>query len=221
MNPECSEIHERKEEYSGNRFLIVNLPDECLKNDTMIQEIWQHHRGFREEKELSKVGVKNHCHQCFGHGWRNLSAEDWRTVIGGGVPRSTAFENAVGDQRAAWHIVTGVEQKEKLEGEEQLASYVREYTTEVEGVEFQKIYEGSFAFVDIGSVQMLDTLERNTIEYANEKCSLAVTEYDDNRDLHGSRVDYVDCSVAFGFWAETVNEEKVCENTDDCGLNAC
>ena len=45
--------------------MIVNLPDECLKNHTRIQEIWQHHRGFREEKELRKVVVKNHCNQCF------------------------------------------------------------------------------------------------------------------------------------------------------------
>ena len=30
----------------------------------MIQDIWQHPRGFREEKEITKVGVKNHCNQC-------------------------------------------------------------------------------------------------------------------------------------------------------------
>ena len=29
----------------------------------MIQEILQHHRGFREEEELRKVGVKSHCNQ--------------------------------------------------------------------------------------------------------------------------------------------------------------
>ena len=29
----------------------------------MIQEIWQHHRELREEKELRKVEVKNHCNQ--------------------------------------------------------------------------------------------------------------------------------------------------------------
>ena len=29
----------------------------------MIQEIWQHHREFREEKELRKVGVNSHCNQ--------------------------------------------------------------------------------------------------------------------------------------------------------------
>ena len=63
---------------------------------------------------------------------------------------------------------------------------MREYDTEVKGVEFQKICEGSLAFVDNDSVQTLDTLERNTIEHMDEKHTLAVTECDDNRDLHGS-----------------------------------
>ena len=31
----------------------------------MIQEMWQHHRGFREEKELRRVGVKKHCNHYF------------------------------------------------------------------------------------------------------------------------------------------------------------
>ena len=31
----------------------------------MIQEIWQHHRGFREEKELRTVRVKNHAINTF------------------------------------------------------------------------------------------------------------------------------------------------------------
>ena len=61
-NLECSEIHERIW-VSPEAFLIVNLPDECLRNCTLIQEIWQHHRWFREEKELGKVGVMNYCNQ--------------------------------------------------------------------------------------------------------------------------------------------------------------
>ena len=43
--------------------MIVNLLDECLTNYIMIQKIWHHHWEFREEKELRKVGVKNHCNQ--------------------------------------------------------------------------------------------------------------------------------------------------------------
>ena len=34
--------------------------DEIMMNHTMIQEIWQHQRELREEKELRKVGAKNH-----------------------------------------------------------------------------------------------------------------------------------------------------------------
>ena len=37
-------------EFSRKRFLIVNLPGECLENDTMIQEILQHHRGFLQKR---------------------------------------------------------------------------------------------------------------------------------------------------------------------------
>ena len=61
---ECSEIHERIWVFQ-EALLIVNLTDECLKNYIKIQEIWQHHRGFREERELRKVGVKSHCNQHF------------------------------------------------------------------------------------------------------------------------------------------------------------
>ena len=47
----------------GHVFLIVNMLDEILMNYTMIQEIWRHHRRFREEKELRKVRAKIHCKQ--------------------------------------------------------------------------------------------------------------------------------------------------------------
>ena len=49
----------------GHIFLIVNMLDEILMNYTTIQEIWRHHRRFREEKELRKVRAKNHCKQYF------------------------------------------------------------------------------------------------------------------------------------------------------------
>ena len=80
-NPECSEIPERIWVFP-EAFLIVNLPDECLKNRTMIQEIWQHHRGFREEKELRKVVVKNNCNECLYIAFRDkLWKKVWSTEI--------------------------------------------------------------------------------------------------------------------------------------------
>ena len=48
----------------------------------MIQETWQHHRGFKEEKELRKVGVKNHCNHCIYLAFREkLRKKVWTTEI--------------------------------------------------------------------------------------------------------------------------------------------
>ena len=59
---------------------------------------------------------------------------------------STAYKNAVDSRRAAWSVITSVEQKEKSQGEEQLASYAREYIAKVEN-ELQKIREGVLALM--------------------------------------------------------------------------
>ena len=73
---ECRGIHERIWVFLQT-FLIVNMLDECLKNYTMIQEIWQHHLGFREKKELRKMGAKNHCTlPCFSVRARRKSLDD-------------------------------------------------------------------------------------------------------------------------------------------------
>ena len=90
------------------------------------------------------------------------SPEDWEascgTVSGGRESTVDCMgEFSVGSRR------------EKLEGKEQLASYVREYVTEVKGL-FQKICEGIFAFMDsdlvplkhFGKLKTLDA-ERKTI----------------------------------------------------------
>eukprot|EP00403_Amphidinium_massartii_P031982 CAMPEP_0178435230 /NCGR_PEP_ID=MMETSP0689_2-20121128/33823_1 /TAXON_ID=160604 /ORGANISM="Amphidinium massartii, Strain CS-259" /LENGTH=240 /DNA_ID=CAMNT_0020057301 /DNA_START=121 /DNA_END=843 /DNA_ORIENTATION=+ len=51
---------------------------------------------------------------------------------------SVAYKNAVGSRRAAWRIITSVEQKEKTKGNEEQAKFAREYCTKVE-TELQKI----------------------------------------------------------------------------------
>jgi len=51
---------------------------------------------------------------------------------------SVAYKNAVGSRRAAWRIITSVEQKEKSKGNAEQASYAKEYCAKVEG-ELQKI----------------------------------------------------------------------------------
>merc|ERR1712100_206590 len=51
---------------------------------------------------------------------------------------SVAYKNAVGSRRAAWRIITSVEQKEKSKGNEENTKYAKEYCGKVEG-ELDKI----------------------------------------------------------------------------------
>lgn len=45
---------------------------------------------------------------------------------------SVAYKNAVGSRRAAWRIITSVEQKEKTKGNDGQAAFAREYCVKVE-----------------------------------------------------------------------------------------
>eukprot|EP00450_Noctiluca_scintillans_P000405 CAMPEP_0194503338 /NCGR_PEP_ID=MMETSP0253-20130528/28329_1 /TAXON_ID=2966 /ORGANISM="Noctiluca scintillans" /LENGTH=241 /DNA_ID=CAMNT_0039345615 /DNA_START=48 /DNA_END=773 /DNA_ORIENTATION=+ len=60
---------------------------------------------------------------------------------------SVAYKNAVGSRRAAWRIITSVEQKEKTKGHEQQASLAREYVVKVEA-ELRKICDGILILMD-------------------------------------------------------------------------
>merc|ERR1712014_265259 len=51
---------------------------------------------------------------------------------------SVAYKNAVGSRRAAWRIITSVEQKEKSKGNEENAKFAKEYCGKVE-TELDKI----------------------------------------------------------------------------------
>merc|ERR1711920_384772 len=45
---------------------------------------------------------------------------------------SVAYKNAVGSRRAAWRIITSVEQKEKSKGNEEQSKWAKEYCSKVE-----------------------------------------------------------------------------------------
>jgi len=60
---------------------------------------------------------------------------------------SVAYKNAVGSRRAAWRIITSVEQKEKNKGNEDQAKYAKEYCSKVE-VELQKICDAILGLLD-------------------------------------------------------------------------
>merc|ERR1712066_34489 len=60
---------------------------------------------------------------------------------------SVAHKNAVGSRRAAWRIITSVEQKEKSKGNEQQAGWAKEYCKKVE-TELQKICDTILGLLD-------------------------------------------------------------------------
>merc|ERR1711909_213921 len=60
---------------------------------------------------------------------------------------SVAYKNAVGSRRAAWRIITSVEQKEKSKGNDEQAKYANEYCKKVEG-ELQKICDTILGLLD-------------------------------------------------------------------------
>uniref|UniRef100_A0A7S2TA28 14-3-3 domain-containing protein n=1 Tax=Prorocentrum micans TaxID=2945 RepID=A0A7S2TA28_PROMC len=56
---------------------------------------------------------------------------------------SVAYKNAVGSRRAAWRIITSVEQKEKSKGNEENAKFAKEYCGKVEA-ELDNVAEDSY-----------------------------------------------------------------------------
>merc|ERR1711920_160478 len=60
---------------------------------------------------------------------------------------SVAYKNAVGSRRAAWRIITSVEQKEKTKNNEEQAKYAKEYCGKVEA-ELQKICDTILGLLD-------------------------------------------------------------------------
>merc|ERR1712050_621554 len=74
--------------------------------------------------------MKDHMEEV-GKGPEELSVEE-RNLL------SVAYKNTVGSRRAAWRIISSVEQKEKSKGNETQAGYAKDYRVKVEK-ELQKI----------------------------------------------------------------------------------
>merc|ERR1719356_2252313 len=60
---------------------------------------------------------------------------------------SVAYKNAVGSRRAAWRIISSVEQKEKNKGNEENGKWAKEYCSKVEG-ELQTICDTILGLLD-------------------------------------------------------------------------
>ena len=64
---------------------------------------------------------------------------------------SVAYKNTVGSRRAAWRIISSVEQKEKSKGNETQVGYAKEYRLRVEE-ELQKICDNILTLLDGGLI---------------------------------------------------------------------
>merc|ERR1712110_231937 len=91
---------------------------------------------------------------------------------------SVAYKNAVGSRRAAWRIITSVEQKESSKGNAEQAKFAKEYCGKVEG-ELQKICDTILGLLDNNLISKATTGEnaRQAYEEAHKVAEkdLAVT----------------------------------------------
>merc|ERR1719264_463027 len=71
---------------------------------------------------------------------------------------SVAYKNAVGSRRAAWRIITSVEQKEKTKGNDEQAKFAKEYCMKVEA-ELQKICDTILGLLDNNLIPKASTGE--------------------------------------------------------------
>merc|ERR1712032_93688 len=71
---------------------------------------------------------------------------------------SVAYKNAVGSRRAAWRIITSVEQKEKSKGNEESAKWAKEYCSKVEA-ELRKICDTILGLLDSNLISKASTGE--------------------------------------------------------------
>merc|ERR1711862_1013134 len=95
---------------------------------------------------------------------------------------SVAYKNAVGSRRAAWRIITSVEQKEKTKGNEEQAKYAKEYCKKVEG-ELQKICDTILGLLDGNLIGKASTGE-SKVFYQKMKADYYryIAEYKDGDD---------------------------------------
>merc|ERR1719291_926532 len=95
-----------------------------------------------------------------GKAGKELSVEE-RNLL------SVAYKNAVGSRRAAWRIITSVEQKEKSKGNDDNAKYAKEYCGKVES-ELDKICNTILGLLD-GNLIPKTTTDESKVFYQKMK----------------------------------------------------
>jgi len=112
---------------------------------------------------------------------------------------SVAYKNAVGSRRAAWRIITSVEQKEKTKGNEEQAKYAKEYCSKVEG-ELQKICDTILGLLD-GNLITKSSSGESKVFYQKMKADYYryIAEFSDGdakgKAAENARLAYADASA--------------------------
>merc|ERR1712061_85447 len=88
----------------------------------------------------------------------NVGKSTWELSVEERNSLSVAYKNAVGSRRAAWRIITSVEQKEKTKGNEEQAKYAKEYCSKVEK-ELQNICDTILGLLDTNLIDKASTGE--------------------------------------------------------------
>mmetsp|Transcript_31682 Transcript_31682/g.100988 ORF Transcript_31682/g.100988 Transcript_31682/m.100988 type:complete len:242 (+) Transcript_31682:87-812(+) len=111
---------------------------------------------------------------------------------------SVAYKNAVGSRRAAWRIITSVEQKEKTKGNEEQAKHAREYCAKVEG-ELTKICDTILGLLD-GNLIAKASTDESKVFYQKMKADYYryIAEFSDgdakSKAAENARLAYEDAS---------------------------
>jgi len=95
--------------------------------------------------------------ECVGKGDQELSVEE-RNLL------SVAYKNAVGSRRAAWRIITSIEQKEKTRGNSEQSGFAREYCEKVE-TELDSINRGVLTLLSASLIPKASTDESKVFYY--------------------------------------------------------
>merc|ERR1739841_187202 len=126
-----------------------------------------------------------------GKGGEELAVEE-RNLL------SVAYKNAVGSRRAAWRIITSVEQKEKSKGNDEQAKYAKEYCGKVEA-ELQKICDTILGLLD-GNLIVKSTSGESKVFYQKMKADYYryIAEFSDGdakaKASENARLAYEDAS---------------------------
>merc|ERR1712032_1486098 len=103
---------------------------------------------------------------------------------------SVAYKNAVGSRRAAWRIITSVEQKETTKGNQDNANYAKEYCAKVEA-ELDKICKSVLVLLDSKLIPSADSTNSGESKVFYQKMKADYYRYIAEYKVDGAKKDAI------------------------------